>query len=87
MRLRSNQCGHGAGPGGLRASTGTYGVQTASQSRNGEFIYGGAAGLGLDVSLPSNVFVRGDWEYLLFAPILDAHLSINTFRTAVGVLF
>lgn len=69
------------------ATNGTVGGGTASQSKNGEFIWGGAAGLGLDVSLFPNVFIRGEWEYLLFAPIHNVNLSINTFRTGVGVLF
>jgi opacity protein-like surface antigen len=69
------------------ATNGTSGGGTATQAKNGEFIWGGAAGLGVDMSLLPNVFVRAEWEYLLFAPIHNANVSMNSFRTGVGVLF
>lgn len=57
--------------------------QTTGQS--GRFIYGYAAGLGMDVMLFGNVFVRGEWEYLKFVGPIDT--SINTFRGGLGYKF
>ncbi|WP_424627982.1 outer membrane protein [Bradyrhizobium sp. SYSU BS000235] len=57
--------------------------QTTGQS--GRFIYGYAAGLGLDVMLFGNVFVRGEWEYLKFVGPVDT--SINTVRAGLGYRF
>jgi len=66
-------------------STGLNLTQTDGQ--NGMFAYGGAVGLGVDVALLPNVFVRGEWEYIQFSPIKDLHVSMNSFRTAAGVRF
>jgi len=57
--------------------------QTEGQSSR--FIYGYAAGLGMDVMLFGNVFVRGEWEYLKFVGPVDT--SINTFRGGLGYRF
>jgi outer membrane immunogenic protein len=56
-------------------------------TQTGEFVYGGAAGLGVDMALMSNAFLRLEWEYLLFAPINGIHANVNSLRTALGVLF
>jgi outer membrane immunogenic protein len=58
-----------------------------SSSQSGKFVYGGAGGLGLDMVLTSNVFVRLEWEYLLFQPIDGIHANVNSLRTALGFLF
>ena len=63
----------------------TFPAVTNNQS--GRFVYGGAAGLGLDMVLMSNVFLRLEWEYLLFQPIDGIHANINSVRTALGFLF
>jgi outer membrane immunogenic protein len=61
---------------------------TQFDTRNGVVAYGAAAGLGIDVGLLPNWFLRGEWEFAQFAPI-DHHLHahINTVRTALGVKF
>ena len=58
-----------------------------STTQSGKFVYGGAAGLGLDMALMSNVFLRLEWEYLLFQPIDGIHANVNSIRTALGFLF
>jgi outer membrane immunogenic protein len=63
----------------------TFPPQSTSQS--GKFVYGGAGGLGLDMVLTANVFLRLEWEYLLFQPIDGIHANVNSVRTALGVLF
>jgi outer membrane immunogenic protein len=61
------------------------GPQTDAQ--NGMFAYGFAAGLGVDVALLQNVFVRGEWEYVGFAPIKGMSVSMNSLRGAAGLKF
>jgi outer membrane immunogenic protein len=57
------------------------------EARNGVFAYGGAAGLGLDIALLPNLFVRGEWEWAQFAPVEGLHLHVSTIRTALGLKF
>ena len=59
---------------------------TKADVKNGGFYYGYAGGLGMDVFLMPNVFVRGEWEYVGM-PIQSTHVNINTVRAAVGVKF
>jgi outer membrane immunogenic protein len=54
-------------------------------TQNNRFIYGYAAGLGVDMMLFGNLFVRAEWEYLKFAGPIDT--SINTLRGGVGYKF
>jgi outer membrane immunogenic protein len=56
----------------------------ASQQKN-QFIYGYAAGFGVDWSLFNGIFLRGEYEYLRFMTPID--VSINTVRGGVGVKF
>lgn len=57
--------------------------QTEGQSNR--FIYGYAAGAGLDVMLVGGLFARAEWEYLKFAGPIDT--SINTVRGGLGYRF
>jgi outer membrane immunogenic protein len=57
------------------------------EARNGVFAYGAAAGLGIDVALLPNLFLRGEWEWAQFAPVEGLHLHIGTIRTALGLKF
>jgi outer membrane immunogenic protein len=58
-----------------------------TQAKTGEFIFGGAVGVGVDMALLPNVFVRGEWEYLQLAPVQGMHVYVNSFRTGLGMLF
>jgi len=58
---------------------------SAASSQNGRFIYGYAAGLGVDMMLFGHVFARAEWEYLKFAGPVDT--SINTVRGGIGYKF
>jgi outer membrane immunogenic protein len=62
-------------------------VAAQTYTRNGAFAYGAAAGLGVDVALLPNVFLRGEWEYVQFAPLRGDHIHISTIRTALGLKF
>lgn len=61
--------------------------ENQSDSRNGVFMYGAAAGLGVDIALLPNLFLRGEWEFAQFAPVEHMHIHINTVRTALGLKF
>ena len=61
--------------------------ENRSDSRNGVFMYGAAAGLGVDIALLPNLFLRGEWEFAQFAPVEHMHIHINTVRTALGLKF
>jgi len=68
--------------------TGTRVAQSPqTQAKAGQFIFGGATGLGVDVAILPNVFLRGEWEYVQFLPINGMHVGINSFRTGAGVMF
>jgi opacity protein-like surface antigen len=60
---------------------------TRSESRNGVFAYGYTAGLGLDVIVFPNVFLRAEWEYVQFFPVQDIKIHLNTARVGVGIKF
>jgi outer membrane immunogenic protein len=65
----------------------TYGPVTQANGQNGAFLYGIAAGLGTDIALVSNVFVRGEVEYIFFAPTAGIQLSMWSARVGAGVKF
>jgi outer membrane immunogenic protein len=49
--------------------------------------YGYTAGLGLDFSITSNIFVRAEWEYIGFMSMNDTRVSMNSGHVGVGVKF
>jgi outer membrane immunogenic protein len=61
------------------------GGKSDSDIKNGELVYGYAAGLGLDMMLYSNLFVRAEWEYMRLTSAVD--VSINTARLGLGYKF
>jgi outer membrane immunogenic protein len=58
-----------------------------SAGKDGEWLYGVAVGAGLDVALTHNVFLRGEYEYVQFAPVVGVMLDINTVRVGGGIKF
>jgi opacity protein-like surface antigen len=52
---------------------------------NGIAIYGLTAGLGMDVALTQNIFVRGEFEYVQFFG--DVEIAILAARIGVGLKF
>jgi outer membrane immunogenic protein len=65
----------------------TFVFPTVTQSRSGIFSAGPVFGLGLDVAVMPNVFLRAEWEYAAFAPISGIRAGLNTGRVGVGVRF
>jgi opacity protein-like surface antigen len=62
-------------------------IFTETDSRSGAFIYGWAIGGGLEMMLMPNVFVRGEYEYVGFAPIWGIKTAVNTARVGLGFKF
>jgi opacity protein-like surface antigen len=61
--------------------------QTATEAKNGDFAYGYAAGLGIDMCITQNIFVRGEYEYVKFGEFNDLNTHIHTVRAAAGFKF
>jgi hypothetical protein len=49
--------------------------------------YGFTAGLGVEMALLQNVFVRAEWEFIQFPNIADFRVSANSARLGVGLKF
>jgi opacity protein-like surface antigen len=71
----------------LEVNTGNRLNQTQRQVENGAFAYGYAFGVGVDVALMSNLFVRAEWEYLKITHDGGSDADVNTIRGGVGVKF
>lgn len=62
-------------------------TDTQSSAKNNAIIGGFTVGLGVDVALAPNIFARGEWEFVAFAPVNGIRASINTARAGIGVRF
>jgi opacity protein-like surface antigen len=62
-------------------------TETRSNAKDNEIVGGFVAGLGMDVALLPNVFLRGEWEMVAFAPVGGIRANINTGRVALGMKF
>jgi outer membrane immunogenic protein len=64
-------------------------VTTGSEAnkQDGVYAYGFATGIGTDVAVTSNVFLRGELEYIYFAPVNAIHVTMVTGRVGVGLKF
>jgi outer membrane immunogenic protein len=56
-------------------------------SKSSALMYGFAVGGGLDWALTSNIFVRGEYEFIQFAPIANITAKISTARVGAGFKF
>ena len=61
--------------------------ETQTSGQNGAFMYGFTTGLGLDVALMSNIFARGEVEYIYFAPVDGTQVSLWTGRVGAAYKF
>jgi opacity protein-like surface antigen len=59
----------------------------SANGANGTFLYGAAMGLGMDWALTANLFVRGEVEYIYFAPMAHIQASVTTARVGAGFKF
>ena len=60
---------------------------TSSASLSDALLYGYSAGAGLDWALTPNVFVRGEFEFVQFAPIANISVIIVNARAGAGFKF
>jgi outer membrane immunogenic protein len=60
---------------------------TASQSKNGTYLYGYSGGAGLDFALTQNIFARGEYEYIQWQRFSLITSSMHNFRAALAVKF
>lgn len=65
----------------------TFGPQTETDTKDNAIVGGFTVGLGMDVAILPNVFLRGEWEFVGFAPVNGIRSSINTGRVGLGVRF
>lgn len=68
-------------------TTTRYTFPTVTEGRDGAFSAGPLVGVGLDVAVTPNIFLRAEWEYAAFAPIGGIRVGINTGRVGVGARF
>jgi opacity protein-like surface antigen len=66
-----------------------YGPHTDVQTKakDGAIVGGFVVGLGMDVAILPNMFLRGEWEFVGFAPVSGIRTGINTGRVGVGMRF
>lgn len=69
------------------AVVGTFGPVTQSKGQDNVYVGGFLAGLGVDVAVLPNVFLRAEWEYIAWGPVNGTHSSLNTGRAGIGVRF
>lgn len=58
-----------------------------SQSQTNALLYGGSVGVGLDYALTSNIFLRGEIEYVRFLPLDDILVTLTSARIGAGFKF
>ena len=61
--------------------------QSASAGQNNAFVAGFAAALGVDWALTPSVFLRGEWEFVAFAPVNQTRSNVQVGQLGVGVRF
>jgi len=65
----------------------TFGPQTRSDTVSNKVFFGYTAGLGIDIAVLPNVFVRAEWEFIQFKTLQDVNIHLNTVRAGLGVRF
>jgi outer membrane immunogenic protein len=58
-----------------------------SAGQQNVFLYGFSVGGGVDIALAQNLFVRGEYEYIQFAPIANITAAISSVRVGAGFKF
>jgi opacity protein-like surface antigen len=65
----------------------TFGPVTQTDAKDNAFVAGFLGGLGMDVALAPNMFLRAEWEFVGFAKVSGISTGINTGRVGLGVRF
>lgn len=69
------------------AIVGTFGPASQTSSQDNVIMAGFLAGLGMDVAIMPNVFLRGEWEYIAWGPVNSIKTNLNTGRVGLAVRF
>jgi outer membrane immunogenic protein len=64
-----------------------YTVSNPYASQDNAYALGFVGGLGIDVALLPNVFLRAEWEYAYFTPVKHTSSGVNTARVGLGIRF
>ncbi len=59
----------------------------SSTSKSNALLYGFAVGGGMDWALTANIFVRGEYEFMQFAPVANITARISSARLGAGFKF
>ena len=62
-------------------------TDTQSSAKNDAFTPGFLYGLGVDVAITPNIFLRGEWESIAFGKVGGTLNTLNTARVGLGVRF
>lgn len=62
-------------------------TESASSTKKNMVIYGYAAGLGMDIAVLPNAFVRGEWEFVQFNTPSNVNAYVSTIRGGMGLRF
>ena len=66
---------------------GTFGPVTNTDAKDNVIDAGFVAGLGMDVAVLPNVFLRAEWEYIYWGPVNSIKSALNTGRVGIGIRF
>jgi len=58
-----------------------------TEGQNGKIAFGFTAGLGVEVGILPNLFLRAEWEIVQFPNISDIRVMMNSARVGVGLKF
>jgi opacity protein-like surface antigen len=67
--------------------TGTPIVERLERARRNAMSVGFTGGLGIDVAVTQNLFLRAEWQYIHFRDFAGVQASINNVRAAAGLKF
>lgn len=63
------------------------GINRSGGSFKEKFAVGAALGGGIDYAITANVFLRAEYQYILFGKFGDQQMNVNTVRSALAVKF
>jgi opacity protein-like surface antigen len=66
------------------ADPGSWDSGWVTDGKSNSLIYGWSAGIGMDVALTQNIFLRGEYEYIQFS---QSKLNLNNVRGGLGIKF
>jgi outer membrane immunogenic protein len=71
----------------LNVSGSDVGDFRLDETKSNAIVAGLTTGLGIDVALTPNMFLRGEWEFVAFAKVANMRATTNTARVGLGMRF